>query len=92
MRLSPIRRFFLHYRVFRAAEWSGETFMAPPIQRMHSAVRAYGDRLRDLMDHLRGDPLDEAASVALVAHIINNRSTAAQLFDGLDTHIWGSLC
>ena len=66
--------------------------MAQPIRRTHAAVRAYCDQLRDLMDQLRADPLDEPKSVALVAHIINNRSTALQLLDVLEKQAMGAVC
>lgn len=66
--------------------------MAQPIRRTHAAVRSYCDQLRELMDHLRADPLNESKSVALVAHIINNRSTALQLFDVLENQAMGSVC
>jgi hypothetical protein len=63
-----------------------------PIRRTHSVVRAYGARLRDLMDQLRADPLSDAKSVALIAHIVNNRATAAQLLDMLDNPGLGNAC
>ena len=66
--------------------------MGQPIRRTYSAVRAYSEQLRDLMDQLRADPLDESKSVALVAHIINNRNTAAQLFDALENQSMGAAC
>ena len=66
--------------------------MGQPIRRTYVAVRAYSDQLRHLMDQLRADPLDESKSVALVAHIINNRSTAAQLFDVLENQSMGAAC
>lgn len=66
--------------------------MAQPIRRTSAAVRAYAYQLRDLMDQLSVDPLDETKSVALVAHIINNRAAAAQLFDVLEDQIVGSPC
>lgn len=66
--------------------------MAQPIRRTYVAVRAYSVQLRDLMDQLRADPLNEARSVALVAHIVNNRSTAAQLFHVLEDQSVGAAC
>jgi len=66
--------------------------MGQPIRRTYAAVRAYSDQLRDLMVQLRVDPLDESKSVALVAHIINNRSAAAQLFDILENQSMGAAC
>ncbi|MBI2699695.1 hypothetical protein [Mycobacterium paragordonae] len=65
--------------------------MAQPIRRTTTAVRAYADQLRDLMDLLRADPLDEAKSLALVTHIVNNRAAAAQLWDTLATGM-GAAC
>lgn len=65
--------------------------MAQPIRRTTTAVRAYADQLRDLMDQLRADPLDEAKSLALVTYIVNNRSAAAQLWDTLETAL-GAVC
>ncbi|KEF94858.1 MULTISPECIES: hypothetical protein [Mycobacterium] len=66
--------------------------MPQPIRRTHAAVRSYCDQLRELMDQLRADPLNESKSVALVAHIINNRSTALQLLDVLENQAMGSVC
>ena len=66
--------------------------MAQPIRRTSAAVRAYADRLRELMDQVRADPLDEAKSVALVAHIVNNRAGAAQLYRVLEDQAVGALC
>jgi hypothetical protein len=66
--------------------------MPPPIRRTYSAVRAYCDQLRVLMDQLRDDPLDDARSVALVAHIVTSRATAAQLFDIVERQRLGSGC
>lgn len=66
--------------------------MAQPIRRNCATVRAYSDQLRVLMSQLAADPLDEQKSVALVAHIVNNRSTAAQLFDDLETQALGISC
>ncbi|OOK65433.1 hypothetical protein BZL29_7802 [Mycobacterium kansasii] len=66
--------------------------MAQPTRRTHAAVRSYCDQLRELMDQLRADPLNEAKSVALVAHVINNRSTALQLFEVLENQAMGSPC
>jgi hypothetical protein len=66
--------------------------MAQPIRRTYAAVRAYSDQLHDLMKQLRADPLDETKSMALVAHIINNRSTAAQLLEVLEDQSMGAAC
>lgn len=66
--------------------------MALPIRRSYTAVRAYSDQLRDLMSQLAADPLDEHKSEALVAHIVNNRSTAADLYDSLETQAMGVSC
>jgi uncharacterized membrane-anchored protein YjiN (DUF445 family) len=60
--------------------------------RHHSAVRAYTERLRALIDQVRNDPLDEARSVALVAHIVNNRAIAARLYDELQAAFEASAC
>jgi hypothetical protein len=54
-----------------------------PSRRRHSVVRAYADRLRTLLDQVRNHPLDEASSVALVTHIVENRAAAAYLHDEL---------
>lgn len=66
--------------------------MAQPIRRSSTAVRAYSDHLFDLMDRLKVDPLDEDMSVALVEHVVNNRSTAAELFDALEDQALGVSC
>ena len=66
--------------------------MAQPIRRTHCAVRAYADQLRALMDQVRDDPLNEAKSVALVTHIVNNRAPAAQLYRVLEDHRLGAAC
>lgn len=66
--------------------------MAQPIRRTHTAVRSYCDQLRELMKQLGADPLSEAKSVALVAHIINNRGTALQLLDVLENQALGLPC
>lgn len=54
--------------------------------------RAYSDHLFDLMDQLKLDPLDEDMSFALVEHVVNNRSTAAELFAALQTQALGVSC
>ena len=66
--------------------------MALPIRRTATAVRAYSEQLQDLMDQLAADPLDEMKSIALVAHIVNNRGPAAQLLDVLRTQRIGAAC
>ncbi|MBS4730585.1 hypothetical protein MSM1_20445 [Mycobacterium sp. SM1] len=66
--------------------------MGQPIRRSYAAARAYSDQLRDLMDQLRADPLNESKSVALIAHIIDNRSLAAQLLDHLEKQTIGAAC
>lgn len=66
--------------------------MAQPIRRTHAAVRAYSDQLNALWDQLKIDPLDEPKSVALVEHIVNNRSTAAQLYNALENQSLGAAC
>lgn len=66
--------------------------MAQPIRRSYTAVRAYSDQLHVLMKRLGTDPLNEDVSEALVTHIVNNRSTAAELFDALETHALGVSC
>jgi hypothetical protein len=66
--------------------------MPPPIRRPYAAVRAYCDQLRELMDQLRDDPLDDTRSVALVAHIVTNRATAAHLFDIVERQRLGAGC
>ena len=43
-------------------------------------------------DQLAADPLDEAKSVAVVAHIVNNRGIAAHLFDVVEDHRLGAAC
>lgn len=63
-----------------------------PLRRTYAAVRAYSEQLRELMDQLGADPLDEAKSVALVAHIVNNRGAAAHLFDVVEDHRLGAAC
>jgi hypothetical protein len=66
--------------------------MAQPIRRSSTAVRAYSEHLFDLMKQVKRDPLDEDKSIALVTHIVNNRSSAAELFDALETHALGVSC
>ncbi|MEN4449129.1 MAG: hypothetical protein EKK51_09775 [Mycolicibacterium sp.] len=66
--------------------------MAQPIRRSYTAVRAYSDTLRDLMSQLAADPLDERKSEALVAHIVNNRTVAAELYEALETQAMGVSC
>lgn len=61
--------------------------MATSIRRSHNTVRAYADRLRNLMDLLADDPLDESKSIALITHIINNRGGAAQMLAALEDHL-----
>lgn len=60
--------------------------MALSLRRSHSTVRAYADRLRNLMELLSDDPLDEGKSIALITHIVNNRSSAAQVLAALEDH------
>lgn len=52
--------------------------MGQPIRRTSAAVRAYSDTLRQLAAAAVEDPLDEAKSMALVTHVVNNRALAAQ--------------
>lgn len=66
--------------------------MAQPIRRTHAAVRAYCDQLRDLMDQLGKDPLNESKTVALLTHIVNNRTTALELLDVLERQAMGAAC
>ncbi len=66
--------------------------MAQPIRRSYTAVRAYSDQLHVLMKRLGKDPLNEDISVALVAHIVNNRTPAANLFDALEDQALGVPC
>ena len=66
--------------------------MAQPIRRSYTAVRAYSDTLRDLMSQLAADPLDERKSEALVAHIVNNRSFAADQYRTLEEAAAGLPC
>lgn len=66
--------------------------LGSPSRRHHSTVRAYTDRLRALIDQVRNDPLDENRSVALVAHIVNNRAIAARLYDELDAALGATPC
>lgn len=66
--------------------------MALVIRRTNAAIRAYSDQLRKLIDQVRDDPLDEAKSVALVAHIINNRAGAAHLYRVLENQSLGARC
>lgn len=66
--------------------------MAQPIRLAHAAVRAYAHQLRKHLDQVRDAPLDEAKSVALVAHIINNRAPAAQLSQVLENQSIGAPC
>ena len=66
--------------------------MAQPIRRSYTAVRAYADQLHTLMTRLGADPLNKDISEDLVAHIVNNRSSAAELFDALETRAMGATC
>jgi hypothetical protein len=66
--------------------------MAQPIRRNHAAVRAYSDQLNALWAKVEVDPLDEPKSVALIEHIINNRSAAAQLYEALENQSLGAAC
>jgi hypothetical protein len=66
--------------------------MAQPIRRTNAAVRAYAEQLRKLTDQVRDDPLNEVKAVALVAHIVNNRAAAAQLYRVLEDQSMGALC
>lgn len=66
--------------------------MAQPIRRSYTAVRAYSDQLHALMKRLGKDPLNEDISAALVSHIVNNRSSAADLFDALEDQSMGVSC
>lgn len=66
--------------------------MAQPIRRSITEVRAYADQLRALMTDLATDPLDEHKSVALVAHIVGNRSSAAAVYDALEAEAMGASC
>ncbi len=58
--------------------------------RHRAAVRAYTDRLLQLLDQLRSEPLDEHRSTALVTHIVNNRSSAARRYADLEAVVVGS--
>jgi hypothetical protein len=56
-----------------------------PLAASHTTrVRLYADRLRELLDALRADPLSERSSIDLVAHIVNNRPAAAHLYNELE--------
>ena len=66
--------------------------MAQPIRRNASAVRVYSDQLRVLMSQLAADPLDEQKSIALVSHIVERRSAAAQLLEDLQSQALGVSC
>ena len=66
--------------------------MAQPIRRNACAVRAYSDQLRILMSQLAADPLDEHKSIALVYHIVERRSAAAQLLEDLQSQALGVSC
>lgn len=63
-----------------------------PLRRTYAAVRAYSDQLHALWDQVADDPLDESKSVALVAHIVNNRGSAAHLFDIAESQRLGAAC
>jgi hypothetical protein len=63
-----------------------------PIRRTYAVARAYCEQLRALMDQLRADPLDESKSAALIDYIVNNRSTAADLFDIIDSPRMEAAC
>jgi hypothetical protein len=66
--------------------------MAQPIRRNAGAVRAYSDQLRILMSQLAADPLDEHKSIALVSHIVERRSAAAQLLEDLQSQALAISC
>jgi thioredoxin-like negative regulator of GroEL len=56
-----------------------------PLRRTCATVRACCDQLRQLMDQLADNPLDESTSLALVAHVVTNRDAAAHLLETLET-------
>lgn len=66
--------------------------MAQPIQRTDAAIRSYVERLGHLMDQVRTDPLNRVKSVELVAHIVNNRSFAADQYRTLEEAAAGLPC
>lgn len=55
-----------------------------PARRAIGAVRSYTERAIALAKQLEKDPLDEAISSALVAHIVNGRATAEQIYRSLE--------
>lgn len=58
----------------------------------HGTVRRYADTLRELVERVLEDPLDEARSAELVAHIVNHRPGAAALYRDLDAATLGIRC
>ena len=92
MRLSGNWRFTPHKRASESQHSLEAPPMDQPIRRSQTAVRAYADQLHALMKRLGTDPLNEDHSVALVAHIVNNRSSAADLFYALEDQALGVPC
>lgn len=59
--------------------------MGQPIRRaQHATVRAYVEQLQALWEDLSLDRLDEAKSLAFIAHIVNNRPAAAQAYAAIE--------
>ena len=46
----------------------------------------------NLMSRLAADPLNEAKSLDVVAHIVDGRGDAAELLDDLESHTLGVPC
>ncbi|OAT69336.1 MULTISPECIES: hypothetical protein [Mycobacteroides] len=57
-----------------------------------AVIRSYCSRLDELIAAVKTDRLSEEQSLALVEHIINNRSTAAYLMSGRLDHEVGLPC
>ena len=66
--------------------------MGQPIRASRGDVRAYVEQLHALWEDLRFDQLDEAKSLALVAHIVNNRPAAESALRALGQQSAGMPC
>lgn len=66
--------------------------MGQPIRTSHAAIRSYTDQLQALWKDLTLDKIDEAKSLALVAHIVNNRPAAESALRALEQQSAGLPC
>lgn len=66
--------------------------MGQPIRTSHAAIRSYNEQLQALWKDLNLDTIDEAKSLALVAHIVNNRPAAESALRALEQQSAGLPC